>query len=353
MTFNDYPIIGWDIGGVNIKAVRLECQEGKIKAFRTAVRSFEIWREPGNLVMVLRDIAEELGMQDLQSVAVTMTAELSDVFRTKQEGVRYVLDAIKKAFSKTPIYLFNLEGRFFRLDEARENPLQCAATNWLASALFIAVDHPDCILMDIGSTTTDIIPIRGGKVISRGRNDPQRLTSGELVYTGVLRTNPNTIVNQVPVAGRPCRVAAEYFTSMADIYLILGQITPDQYTCTTADGRAKTIPAARDRLARLVCSDSAIMSAEEVDTLARYLLEKQLQQISDSLLQVLSGLQNGFDLSLVVVGTGGGLAQETARRLGMPIIDVIPEWEDKAIACFPALAVAFLLAQEPVGELDD
>jgi uncharacterized hydantoinase/oxoprolinase family protein len=139
---------------------------------------------------------------------------------------------------------------------------------------------------------------------------------------------------------------------MADIYLILGQITPDQYTCTTADGRAKTIPAARNRLARLVCSDSAIMRAEEIDTLARYLREKQLQQIVDSLLQVLSGLQNGFDLSLVVVGTGGGLAQETARRLGMPIIDVIPEWGDKAIACFPALAVAYLLAEELAKEVN-
>jgi hypothetical protein len=37
----------------------------------------------------------------------------------------------------------------------------------------------------------------------------------------------------------------------------------------------------------------------------------------------------------------------------MPIIDVIQERGDKAIACFPALAVAFLLAQETVGELDD
>jgi probable H4MPT-linked C1 transfer pathway protein len=352
MTYIDHSVSGWDIGGANVKAVRLECRGQKIKAHRTAVRPFEIWREPDNLIMVLRDIAEELGMQGRQNVAVTMTAELSDVFRTKREGVLFVLDAIKKAFSKTPIYLFNLEGRFFRLDEARKNPLQCAATNWLASALFIAGHHPDCILMDIGSTTTDIIPIRGGKVISRGRDDTQRLTSGELVYTGVLRTNPNTIVNQVPVAGRPCRVAAEYFTCMADVYLVLGQIAPEGYTCPTADGKVKTIPAARDRIARLVCCDSEIMSAEEIDALARYLWEKQLQQIVDPLFQVLSGLQGGFGLPLAVVGSGRFLAKEAARRLGIQTVKSGRQWGDSTLASFPALAVAYLLAEELTKEVN-
>ena len=352
MTINDYSIIGWDIGGVNIKAVRLECQEWKIKAFRTTVRPFEIWREPDNLIRVLRDIAKDLGVQDLQSMAVTMTAELSDVFRTKRDGVHFVLDAVEKAFSKTPIYLFNLEGRFFGLDEARKNPLRCAATNWLASALFIAADHPDCILMDIGSTTTDIIPIRGGKVISRGRNDTQRLAAGELVYTGVLRTNPNTIVNQAPVAGRPCRVAAEYFTCMADVYLVLGQIAPGGYTCPTADGQAKSIPAARDRIARLVCSDSEMMSAEEIDALARYLWEKQLQQIVDPLFQVLSGLQGGFGLPLAVVGSGRFLAKEAARRLGIQTVKSGRQLGDSELASFPALAVAYLLAEELTKEVN-
>jgi hypothetical protein len=282
-----------------------------------------------------------------------MTAELSDVFRTKREGVLFVLDAIEKAFSNISIYPFNLEGRFFTLDEARKSPLLCAATNWLASALFVATNHSDCILMDIGSTTTDIIPIRGGREISKGRTDTQRLISGELVYTGLLRTNPNTVVNQVPVKGALCRIAAEYFTSMADIYLLSGQLTPDQYTCTTADGRPKTISAARDRLARLVCSDSETMSAEEIDTLACYLREKQLQQITDSLFQVLSGLKDGFSLPLIVLGTGKFLVKEAARRLGMPVIEAEQKWGDRATACFPALAAAYLLAMDRFGKIDD
>ena len=351
MKSRNHSIIGWDIGGVNVKAVRIEWSDRKIKSYHSVVRQFEIWRDLDNLSNVIRQIGEELGLQDHPKIAVTMTAELSDVFRTKREGVTHVLNALAQSFDKKSIYAFNLEEKFSNLDEALRAPLLCAATNWLASALFIAVDHPDCILMDIGSTTTDIIPIRDGKPVSQGRTDTQRLISGELVYTGVLRTNPNTITDHVPFKGRICRVAAEYFTAMADVYLILGRITPDEYTCPTADGKAKTISSARDRLSHLVCSDREIMREEEVSRLASYLWEKQLQQITEPTIQVLSGLQKGSNLALAVAGTGGFLAKEVARRLGRPVIDLGREWEGKTIASFPALSVACLLARELGGNV--
>lgn len=349
MKSSNHSIIGWDVGGANVKAVRIEWQDRKIKSYHAVVRQFEIWRDLDNLVDVLRQIGEELGPQGHPPMAVTMTAELSDVFRTKREGVIHVLSAMAQSFGKTPIYPFTLAEKFLRLDEALQVPLLCAATNWLASALFIAGDHPDSILMDIGSTTTDIIPIRGGQPSSQGRTDTQRLISGELVYTGVLRTNPNTIADHVPVKGQRCRVSAEYFASMADVYLILGKINSEEYTCPSADGKAKTVSSSLDRLSRLVCSDSELMREEEITKLAGYLWEKQLQQITEPTLQVLSGLPNGYDLALAVAGTGGFLAKEVARRLGMPIVDLEREWEGRAIASFPALSVAYLLARELYG----
>ncbi len=348
-------IVGWDIGGVNIKAVRFEWRCGKIKAMRTVVCPFEIWREHASLKMKLREIGEKLDLQDSQKMAVTMTAELSDVFRSKREGVLYVLNAIEQAFEKSYLYPFSINGEFLSMYNARKNPLVCAATNWVASARFISSYHADCIppdfvLMDIGSTTTDIIPIRGGKVVVQGNTDTRRLMSGELLYTGILRTNPNTVVRQLPVEGRLCRVAAEHFTSMADVYLILGLIAPDEYSCPTADGRAKTISAARERLSRLVCSDSEIMCSEEIHKLACYIREKQLQQIVEALFQVLSGLQGGFSLPLAVVGTGGFLAMEAAGRLGISVIELEEVWDHQTLAGFPALAAGYLLAQELTGE---
>lgn len=355
MESDNQIMIGWDIGGVNIKAVRFELQGGKIKALHTVVCPFEIWRDHASLKIKLKDIGAQLDLRGSQKMAVTMTAELSDIFRNKRQGVLYVLDAIEQVFEKSFIYPFSINGDFLTMDKARKTPLLCAATNWLASARFISSYHADSIpcdfiLMDIGSTTTDIIPVRGGKVIAQGNTDTGRLMSGELLYAGILRTNPNTLVNTVPIEGRLCRVADEYFTSMADVYLILGLIVPDEYSCPTADGRAKTVSAARERLPRLICSDSEITGREEIHKLAGYIREKQLQQIVEAVFQILSGLQDGFNLPLVVVGTGGFLAKEAGRRLGMPVIDLKQAWNQETLAAFPALAAGYLLTQESPGE---
>lgn len=343
MNRKSYSVLGLDIGGANVKAVALRCRGARIESHTVSSRPFEIWRNRDNLSPVLQEMAAELDPDGFQKVAVTMTAELSDIFRTKREGVLYVLDAVEQAFGKSLIYSFSLDSRMLPLEAARRTPLSCAATNWLASACFLALDHPDCILIDIGSTTTDIIPIRQGKVVSQGRTDPQRLTSGELLYSGMLRTNPNTIVHHVVTGGGSCRVAAENFTSMADVYLILGKISEAEYSCPTADGREKTVENARERLARLICADSEIMTKKEIDRLACYLWEKHLQQITESLAQVLAASHDGADLSLVLAGTGQFLAGEVAERLGIPVLEVENDRFSWPVDVLPAFAVACFL----------
>ena len=338
-------VIGWDIGGVNTKAVRLRWRDGEIVSMQAATRPFEIWHEKGRLSAVLRDIAAELMAGEAQAMAVTMTAELSDAFRCKREGVLFVFDQMSGVFPRLPLYALNLDGTFVPLGVARSHPLDFAAANWLASALFVARQHPDCILVDVGSTTTDIIPIRGGRVISEGRTDLSRLAAGELVYTGALRTNPNTIVSQVPVRGKMCRVSAEYFTVMSDVYLLLGYLPAESYAVPTPDGREKTPRGAHERLARLVCADGETLNRGQVLKLARYLHEKQLQQISEAVLQVLSRLEGDSHLPLVVAGVGRFLADEVGRRLGLPVLELEKEWGHEVAAVMPCLAAAYLLAE--------
>jgi len=346
MSPDSLKIIGWDIGGANIKAVAL-CwpKEGAVES-KVAVRPFEIWRERENLASALAEIGNALGAPETNAMAVTMTAELSDTFRTKREGVLFIFDALVRSFPWTPIRPLSLAGDFAQLDEARLRPLDFAATNWVASALYVACRHPNCILVDVGSTTVDIIPIRNGRIVSKGTTDMERLTSGELVYSGILRTNPNTIASEVPIDGRMCRVAAEYFTVMADVYLILGLISAAAYTCPTPDGRERTLEAARERLARLVCADGEMLSEEQTLKLARYLFEKQLQQLTDALCQVLSGLENGYQMPLAMAGAGTFLGAGAGRRLGLTILDLVREWGEDAVAALPAKAAAYLLAQK-------
>src|SRR5262249_27355232 len=182
--------LAMDIGGANTKAARLD--EGSLTTF---TRPFEIWRDRDALALLLRALAAEAGPAD--ALAITMTAELSDAFRTKRERVAFVLDAAEDALGSPRV--MTTAGELVSLEAARARPLDVAAANWMATALMVASEHPDALLIDVGSTTADIVPIAGGRVAATGRTDLERLLAGELVYTGVLRTNLAAIAPRVPV----------------------------------------------------------------------------------------------------------------------------------------------------------
>jgi (4-(4-[2-(gamma-L-glutamylamino)ethyl]phenoxymethyl)furan-2-yl)methanamine synthase len=339
-------INGWDIGGVNIKAVRAEWHGNRARVIKAVSVPFEIWHNPSELADQLKIAGHNLTIKTEEPHGVTITAELSDAFGTKREGIHFILSALQKAFGYSPVYIFNLKGGFYNFLEAEDKPLMCAATNWFASANYIANLHNNCILIDVGSTTTDIIPIREGKVICHDRTDTGRLINSELVYSGVLRTNPNAIVHAVPVRDKECPVAAEYFTIMADVYLILGDISSDTYSCPTPDKRHKTVKDARSRIARLICADTEMLTTDEIDNMAQYLSQKQTEQISEAILNVLARTAFSTIIPAVVTGTGAFLAERAARSIG--IQDVI-QWESKDDHnCLPAFSVTSLLNEHMV-----
>jgi len=287
-------IVGWDVGGANVKAAWLAYERSEAQAVRVASRPFEIWRDKDRLPLVLQTVLAEVTAELPKAMALTMTAELADIFCTKREGVLFVLDSVLATFPGCTGYALSLSGEFVPLKEARTRPLDFAAANWLATALFVARQYPDCLLVDVGSTTTDIIPILDGRAANHGRTDLERLVAGELVYTGALRTHLAAIVHAVPVGGGLCPVSSEYFAISGDVHLILGHLRPKDYTCPTPDGRPPTVASARQRLARLVCADTEMLSPAEIDEMAHYIYEQQLNQISEALLQVLSRLNNSI-----------------------------------------------------------
>jgi (4-(4-[2-(gamma-L-glutamylamino)ethyl]phenoxymethyl)furan-2-yl)methanamine synthase len=288
-----------DIGGANTKAAWLDGS-----SLRTVSRPFEVWRDPERLVAVLRD----LGPAD--AVAITMTAELSDAFRTKREGVAFVLDAAEAAFGDPSV--LTTAGELISVEEARARPWDVAAANWVATALAVAGEHPDALLIDVGSTTADVIPIAGGRIAASGRNDLERLLAGELVYTGALRTNLAAIAPRVPVRGGWCPVASELFAISADVHLVLGHL--EAYDCPTPDGRPATVEFARERIARLVCSDVDQLDAAEIDAIAAFLHGEQVRQIEEA-------ARRQPHAPVVAAGSGAFMAREVGARLGRAVAD--------------------------------
>jgi (4-(4-[2-(gamma-L-glutamylamino)ethyl]phenoxymethyl)furan-2-yl)methanamine synthase len=195
-------------------------------------------------------------------------------------------------------------------------------------------------MIDVGSTTADVIPIESGRVSAAGRTDLDRLLAGELVYTGALRTNLAAIAPRVPVRGDACPVASELFAISADVHLILGHLAPGAYTCPTPDGRPATVEVARERVARLVCADADELAAQEIDAIAAFLHAEQVGQIEAAARRV-SGRFGGA-APVVPLGAGAFLAREVAERLGREIAEV--PWSAAERDAAPAAALAELLA---------
>ena len=253
-------ILGLDIGGANLKAAT----PGK----RAISVPFPLWKQPDRLPAALAELVAKF--PDAEELAVTMTGELCDCFETKRDGVNAIIKAVRFASAARPIHVWSTDGVFLNSEEAKRQHMKVAAANWHALATFAGRFVPEgrAILVDVGSTTTDVIPILDGKPVPEGTTDYDRLFSGELLYTGVRRTPICAIA--------PWLVAAELFATTLDAYLVLGMIPEDPDDCDTADGRPATRKHARARLGRMYCADADAVPEDSIEMLADAVLSSQI-----------------------------------------------------------------------------
>src|SRR5674536_357709 len=216
--------IGIDIGGANTKVASAS---GTARSFY-----FPLWRKK-DLAGLLRRVKDDFKPE---RVGIVITGELADAFSSKKEGICSIVAAVNSVFSK-PYYL-NVRGELTQGIE--EDALLYAASNWAASAAFLAKSVKNCIFTDVGSTTCDVIPIQNGKAIAQTR-DFKRLERHELIYMGVLRTNIATILRFVNLSGKKYRLSTEQFSITADVHRVLGSIDETDYTCDTPDSKIEII----------------------------------------------------------------------------------------------------------------
>lgn len=255
--------IGLDIGGANLKI-----SDGTT----SGSAPFPLWRMPEMLPSALADLLRSYDAE--APLAVTMTGELADCFTTRAEGVGRILDAVIECAGGRSIAVWQTSGEFVTPDVAREFPTLTAAANWHALATWAGRMFPqgNVLLVDIGSTTTDIIPIEQGLPLPAGRTDLERLVSSELAYLGVRRTPVCSIADEVHLQGRTVPLARELFATTLDVGLLTGRIPERPDLIDTANGRPATADAAWDRLARMLCSDRDVIPLADIRSVAEELL---------------------------------------------------------------------------------
>lgn len=316
-------VIGWDIGGAHVKACML--QRGEV--LDVAQWVCPLWQGMDHLQWVLQAARERWpGLAAMQH-AVTMTGEMVDLFANREDGVRRI--AAELARSLVPptaagsVHFFAGDAGWCDSEGVPGHWEAIASANWLATASHAALRFGEGLLVDIGSTTTDLIAFKGARVLTRSRTDAQRLASGELVYHGVVRTPLCALAQRIAWRGTAHNVMNEFFASTADVYRLTGELNPAHDLHPSADHAAKDLPGTRQRLARMIGLDQRDATADEWLAFAHSWRTAQVAMLGNQLRGVMTA--HGLGPQAVVVSAGCGdflvcdvLAQASAGPPALP-----------------------------------
>lgn len=328
-------ILGLDIGGANLKVATPDGRAVSVP--------FPLWKQPDRLPAALADLVARF--PDVTDLAVTMTGELCDCFETKREGVNAILDATEYAAAGRPVRVWGTDGAFHLVAEARANHLTVAAANWHVLATFAGRFAPyyGGILIDIGSTTSDLIPLNTGVPYTSGLTDSARLQTRELVYAGVRRTPVFALATD--------HMCAELFATTADVYVVLGLLPEEVNNTDTANGRPMTFEHALTRLARVLGADREEVSDDHLIHFATRIHARLRERLVESVRAVYYDRHDAPELRTVIVsGEGEFLALQVLEEAfgGAPVertVSLNAELGPEVSACGPAFAVAVLAAE--------
>jgi len=331
-----------DIGGANIKVAD---GQGYARSY-----AFPMWRQAPLLAQEIRTVISEA--PPCSHLAVTMTGELADCFESKAAGIRFILEAVSEGSDNRHTRVYLADGRLVSPQAALNQPRLAAASNWHALARFAGRYAPQgaALLIDVGSTTCDVIPLVDGRPAPKGTTDTQRLLSGELVYSGIERSPVCAVADSAPYRGQSCPVVHEVFATMRDVYMILDYLADDPANLHTSDGKPATRGFARARLGRMIAADTEEFNHRDAVALAASVAEAQATLLAAAIRQVLANLQQ---LPETVVLSGHG---EFLARAALPLVPLrarcasLSQELGQAISrCAPAHALA-VLAREITGK---
>ncbi|CAM3086343.1 MULTISPECIES: hydantoinase/oxoprolinase family protein [Methylobacterium] len=338
--------IGWDLGGVHVKAALVE--HGRVVA--AAQVPCPLWQGVAALDGSLAALPD--WARDEARHAVTMTGELTDCFAGRREGVA-ALSGWAERHLAGPVRIYAGRSGLVAPEAAEEVFADVASANWHATAALAGQHAPDALLIDVGSTTADLIPIAAGRPAATGYSDAERLETGELVYTGIVRTPVIALTDHAPFGGRRTRLMTETFAHMADVYRILGLLPEGVDQQASGDRKGKSVAESETRLARIVGRDREEGTPEAWALLAGHFAEVQLRLLHDAAAALLSRADLAPGAPLIACGAGAFLGPRLAARLGRPAIPLVsllrgriagePDWIS---TCGPAVAVGLIASED-------
>lgn len=337
---------GLDVGGAHLKvAVATDGRIVNVEQF-----ACPLWQGIAHLDQALA-LARPL-VHNAETIAITMTGELSDLFASRSEGVAALVQKLEANYEDAARFWIGERG-FGSAADAIAHAADTASTNFLATATLVSQRLDDALLIDMGSTTTDIVAIVDGRPQPIGLSDATRLASGELVYTGLTRTAVMAVTPFSTFRGQPQGLCREYFATMADVRRVLGQLPDGLDQHATADGRSKSPADSRARLARMFGRDAADGLPADWRAAAADIAEAQVRSIIEGYETVAAKSELPASAPIVVAGIGAHVivagVSARAHRATIEFGDLANAKDDMVSAAThfaPAVAVALLQQSE-------
>jgi probable H4MPT-linked C1 transfer pathway protein len=358
-------LIGWDVGGAHVKASLLLREPAGFALRDVAQWPCPLWQGLEPLRRVLEAAHARWPQAAGAAHAVTMTGEMVDHFANREAGVATIAATLDAAFDG-PVALFAAAGHaagaappgafdWCPAADAAARWTRIASANWLATAALAAEVAGDALLVDIGSTTSDLIALRAGRVAAHAGDDAGRLASGELAYHGVVRTPLCALGPRIAFRGEPVNLMNEWFATSADVYRLTGELDPAHDQHPPADGAGKDAAATRQRLARMIGRDARDASDADWAEFAAALRTAQLAELRHNARRVIERAALPDAAPLVAAGCGDFLVRRLADSLGRPCVDFAelalagaaaePTLERWTQVAAPSVAVALLRAR--------
>ena len=313
--------VGWDLGGAHLKVAVCTVQGEIVFLGQVACALGEGVRELDYALSQLEWLRRFRRLRH----CITMSGEMADCFATRKQGVLSIAACISQ------FWKLSAAAKSFYVAQER-HPCsfaqlprywdKVASANWHASAHLVAHGVGSGIMLDIGSTTTDVVAFLDGTPRISGWSDAKRLCSGELIYRGVVRTPVMVYGPSLCFQGKEYPIIAEYFAKAADVYRLLGVLPPGSDVQPSCDGGRKDLFSSARRLARMFGHD--VVRGKEIPFWACFAKRIACRQISliekavDSRHQCFPALK---DKPIVGLGCGSFLASSIARKKGVRFID--------------------------------
>ena len=335
--------LGIDIGGAHIKIIGLD-QFQNICLIK--YRKCYLWKNPKKLKQEISFINSLSNNKNILC-GVTMTAELCDIFPDRLTGAKTIINECKNIKFKT--FLYSSSEKAFEKLQSR-NLSNLISMNWHSIGRYLAKLVNNAIVIDFGSTTTDFICIKNGKIMNKAFNDFSRLLNGEIIYTGLIRTPIFAIKKNIRYKSKRITIIPEYFSNTSDIYRINKKIKKDFDIDDETDLSYKSVMGSYRRIARSFGMDYHSKDKLFIEKISKTIMNEQLNMILKNTKELLNKFYMKKKPLIILSGIGQEVLKDFLKNDNVQLLASYfksKNFSDKKIATYhaPAACIAGLLAE--------